>query len=128
MGGVKACPSSAEDVFLRSVGSSTISMNGTPMELQIDTRAEVTVITENVWRNMGAPLITSSDRTLNGPASHELTMLRKFGEEMLASQNKIAIDDVYVVKGLHRCLLGQPAIEKLELLAVNTIAQIDSTT
>ena len=77
---------------------------------------------------MGAPLITSSDRTLSGPASYELTMLGKFGAEMSASQNKIAINDVYVVKGVHRCPLGHPAIEKLELLAVNTITKIDSTT
>ena len=48
MGGVKICPSSVEDVFLGAVGSSTqgrwtakISMNGNPMELQIDTGAEV---------------------------------------------------------------------------------------
>ena len=131
VGGVKAYPSSGEDVFLGAVGSSKqgqwtvrVTMNGTPMELQIDTGAEVTVITEKAWRSMGAPPVTSSDRTLRGPASHELTSLGKFGAEMSARQNKGVIEDVYVVKGLHRCLLGRPAIEKLELLAVNTIAQV----
>ena len=135
MGGVKAYPSSGKDVFLGAVGSSKqgqwaarVTMNGTPMELQIDTGAEVTVITEKAWRSMGAPPVTSSDRTLRGPASHELTTLGKFGAEMSARQNKVVIEDVYVVKGLHRCLLGRPAIEKLELLAVNTIAQVKSTT
>ena len=92
---------------------------------KIDTGVEVTAITEKVWRRMGAPPITSSDCTLIGTASYELTMVGKYEAEMSAGQNMIAIDDVYVLKGLHRCLLGQPAIEKLELLAVKTIAQIE---
>ena len=135
VGGVKAYPSSGEDVFLGAVGSSKqgqwtarVTINGTPMELQIDTGAEVTVIAQKSWRSMEAPPVTSSDRTLRGPASHELTTLGKFGAEMSARQNKVVIEDVYVVKDLHRCLLGRPAIEKLELLAVNMIAQVKSTT
>ena len=102
-------------------------MSGTPMELQIDTGAEVMVITEKAWRSMGAPPVTSSDRTLRGPASHELTALGKFEAEMSARRKKV-VEDIYIVKCLHRCLLGRLAIEKLELLAVNTIAQVKSTT
>ena len=43
-----------------SAGTARILMNGSPMELQINTGAEVTVITEKVWRSMGAPPIISS--------------------------------------------------------------------
>ena len=49
--GVKVHSNSTEDVFLGIVGSSTqghwtarISMNGSPMEIQINTEVEVTVI------------------------------------------------------------------------------------
>ena len=98
--GVKVYPSSAEDIFLCAVGSSTqgrwtarISMNGTPMEFQIDTGAEVMVITEKFWKNMKAPPITSSDSTLRSPASNELTTLGEFGAEMSAGQSKIGVWD-----------------------------------
>ena len=83
-------------------------MNGSPMELQIDTGAEVMVITEKVWRSIWGHHQLS--RPLSGPASYELKTLGKFGSEMSAGQNKIVFNDVYVVKGLHRCLLGRPTI------------------
>ena len=60
------------------------------------------VITDKARRNMGAPLITSANHILRSPASHKLTTLRKFGVKMSAGQDKIAIDDVYIVKGLHK--------------------------
>ena len=41
-----------------------LSLNGKPVSLHIDTGAEVTVITESMWGDIGQPTLLQSDRTL----------------------------------------------------------------
>ena len=67
------------DAFLGALGdtadstwSVTIDINETPMELHIDTGAEVTVISEEAWRKLGQPALSAPGRTLRGPDTHKL--------------------------------------------------------
>ena len=113
------------DVFLATVedpvsaGSdpwtADITVNGTLLELLIDTGAEVTVMSELEWAKAGKPALSQPDRMLRGPSARKLSTIGKFSAE-LSTDNRTATDEVYVVRGLHKSLLGRPAIEKLRLL------------
>ena len=104
-----------EDVFLGTVGDSrsassepwvaTVNVNGTPIELLIDTGAEVTVMSEETWMQVGKPTLSPPGRTLRGPSSHKLSTTGKFMAELSVS-NRSATAEVYVVRGLHKPLLG----------------------
>ena len=123
-----------EDVFLGTVGDSrsasnepwvaTVNVNGTPIELLIDTGAEVTVMSEETWMQVGKPTLSPPGRTLRGPSSHKLSTTGKFMAE-LSMSNRSATAEVYVVRGLHKPLLGRPAIEKLHL--VSRISSVGSS-
>ena len=48
---------------------------------------------------------------------------------MLQKGDQIAQEDIYVVKNLHRSLLGRPAIEKLHILArIGSVKQSGQST
>ena len=97
--------------------------DGTPTKLHNDTGAEVTVISEQVWREVDQPALSAPGRTLRGPDNHELPTVGKFS----ASFKRGVTAEVYIVKGLHKPLLGRPAIEKLRLLSVSHIATVDNS-
>ena len=69
------------DVFLESEDNPwevTLQANDQPVTFNIDTGAEVTVISQKKHRNIGCPKLTNSDRRLKGPDSHNLTSLGYF--------------------------------------------------
>jgi hypothetical protein len=55
-----------------------LTLQGNPATLHIDTGAEVTVVSEKLWRSVGRPELTPSDRTLRGPDSRPIPTLGKF--------------------------------------------------
>ena len=125
--------SSECDAFLGTLGDSpshgdpwavTLEMNETPMKLHIDTGADVTVISEQAWRKLGQPALSPPSRTLRGAGTQELSTTGRF-TAMLSIDSHAAEEQVYVVKGLHKCLLGRPAIDKLGL--VRRISVVDGT-
>jgi len=81
-------------------------------EFNIDTGAEVTVISEAVWRDIGQPSLLPSDRTLRGPDTHVLPAQGKFTGKLRTGTQE-AEEEIYVVKGLNKPLLGRPAITEL---------------
>ena len=123
---------SSQDAFLGAVGEQktqannpwavTLQLGSKTVEFHIDTGAEVTVISEAVWRDIGQPSLLPSDRTLRGPDTHVLPARGKFTGK-LATDTQEAKEEIYVVKGLNKPLLGRPAIEELRL--VRRVAAID---
>ena len=118
----------ASEAFLGALGTDTdsswrvaASLDGTNVDLYINTGAEVTVISECVWKSLEAPPLTFSDRTIRGPASHMLPTTGMFKAHLKAGNQNVE-EQVYVVKYLHRSLLGRPAIETLQLV---TVAQVE---
>ena len=88
-----------------------LNLNDKKIKFLIDTGAEVTLISETAHSQLGAPPLTKSGKQLKGPSNHSLKAKGYFEATLtLVNNNK---QDVYVVKGLARCLLGQPAIESL---------------
>ncbi len=122
------------DAFLGAVGhtadsswSATVDVNETPIELHIDTGAELTVISEQTWRKVGQPALSPLDHTLRGPDTHQLPTTGRFTAK-LSKDKRIAKEEIYVVKGLHKPLLGCPAIDKLGLVwQISSVGQTDRT-
>ena len=73
--------SEESDAFLGTIEAEdnpwevTLQVNDQPVTFNIDTGAEVTVISQKKHRNIGCPKLTNSDRRLKGPDSHILTIL-----------------------------------------------------
>ena len=90
-------------------------LNNCLREFKIDTGADVTVVPEKEYeKSRDGPLIPP-DRTLCGPGRHTLKVHGKF-EGRLRYGNTERREQIYVVQGLHRPLLGRPAIESLHLV------------
>jgi len=112
-------------VFLGAVGDHnalegnpwavTLQLRTKNVEFNIDTGAEVTVISEAVWRDIGQPSLLPSDRTLRGPDTHVLPAQGKFTGKLRTGTQE-AEEEIYVVKGLNKPLLGRPAITELKLV------------
>ena len=65
--------------FLRAIGdttnnpwSVTIDVNGTPIEYNNDTGAEISAISEEAWRKVGQPALSPPNCSLRGPDIHKL--------------------------------------------------------
>ena len=114
--------SSEDDAFLGAIGQSSTDLwvtkarvNGIFMEFQIDTGAEVTVISERDYKRLGEVALTPSQRTLRGPNQSLLAAKGQFKGKIRVGK-RVAEQTIYVVEGLHKSLLGQPAIQALQLL------------
>ena len=94
------------------------------MTEHIDTRAEVTVISDKVWRDIGQPALTSPARSLKGPDAKPIHSQGKFSGR-LSLHNREATEEIYVVPGLTRALLGRPAIDRLHL--IRRLASVQKT-
>ena len=81
------------------------------IRFKLDTGADVTCIPENVYVDLGKPVLSKSTKKLYGPGEKELCVLGKFSDTLTRS-NKSVSEEIFVVRGLQRCLLGRPAIIK----------------
>ena len=99
-----------------------LTLDGKQVTLQIDTGADVTVISEMTWKAVGGPELSAPDRTLRGPDSSIIATLGKFCGTF-ARGTRQAVGEVYVAKKLTKSLLGRPTIQDLDLL--KTIAAVD---
>ena len=124
-----------EDAFLGAVSDSIegdpwtvkLTLQGKPVALYIDTGAEVTVITEQVWKRVGQPQLEPSDRTLRGPDSHVIPTVGKFVGTFTLG-DRTADTDVYVAKRLTKSLLGRSAILDLQSSIFNSSSESQPST
>ena len=114
-----------EDGFLGVVTSETspqnpwvvtVELNRVPVEFHIDTGAEVTVITEDLYHRVGSPSLQLPDQTLKGANNQSLSVKGMFIGRF-SYCDTYADQHCYVVSDLSKPLLGRPAIERLKLLA-----------
>ncbi len=112
------------EAFLGAVGSDTESrdpwsvtllVNGQAEEFLIDTGAEVTVVPQATFDHVGGGSLLRPRRTLRGPSRHILPVKGQFTAK-LSKDSQVIEQELFVVKGLHKPLLGRPAIEALGLV------------
>lgn len=102
----------------------TISLNKFPVEFQIDTGADVSVIPQELYKKLKAPPLYSTTKSLIGPSQDTLQVCGHF-TGTLEHKGSIAKEVIYVVKGLRKALIGRPAITMLQLVSqVNAIDSI----
>ena len=92
----------------------TLSLNGEPTKFEIDTDAEVTVISPSAHRKIGSPALRSVKRTLRGPSNHVLPVKGHFMGKLKRGDREVE-QELFVVSNLHKHLLGRPAIQALDL-------------
>ena len=86
------------------------------MEFKIDTGANVTVIPEaDYCKDQDGPL-RISERSLTGAGQHPLHVCGQFLGCLKRKEVELQ-QEVYVVKGLRKPLLGRPAIEGLGVVS-----------
>ena len=94
-----------------------VTVDNTVIKFKVDTGAEVTVISEALWKtlNLSEPLRKPS-LSLCGP---DHTPLKVLGEVLLSLtyKGRCCTQPVYIVKNLKNNLLGFPAIKALNLLS-----------
>ena len=103
----------------------TFSQSGSHIRIYIYIYIYISRVSCNyVWRKVGQPALSPPDRTLRGPDTHKLPTTGQFTARLSKDEHK-AEEEIYVVKGLHKPLLGRPAIDKLRL--VLRVSPIDHT-
>ena len=93
----------------------TLTLEGHPVTMSIDTGAEVTVISREVWEEIGQPVLTPPTRSLRGPDAKPIRSQGKFSGT-ISLQDQVATEEIYVVSGLTKPLLGRPAINQLKFI------------
>ena len=113
-----------ESIFLGTVGNNTktsspwvitLSLDGKPVTMHIDTGAEVTVISKKMWKSVGRPHLSPADRMLHGPDRRALQTLGKFTGTFSKGTDHYE-EEIYVATGVSKSLLGQPLISGLGLV------------
>ena len=81
---------------------------------KIDTGAEVTAISEKLYKSLRSPTLQKPCKILKGPGQHPLQVVGQFQEMLHHGQNS-SLQNIYVIKDLKSNLLGLPAITALNL-------------
>ena len=99
---------------------------GVPMTFKIDTGAEVTVIPESAATPF-KELLRSPEGMLHEPAKSSLSVCGQF-TGTLRLNTKTAKEEIFVVKNLHKPLVGLPAIQALNLVTKISIIRYNPFT
>ena len=125
--------SGSEDGFLGTIDSNkpgawtiNISIGSRKLNWKLDTGADVSVISDADFNGLTGIKLVKSDRKLSGPGNSDLHVIGKF-QCMLETQDKFSVQDIYVVKGLSKPLLGRPAIQALGIIERVNVSSVNAT-
>ena len=112
-----------EVVYLDTVSNSgnkpwtaDIKVNETTILFKIDSGADVTVIPLTVYQRSNLqPTLKSTSKVLMGPCNYKMNCIGTFTTQ-LRHEDKTTTEEIFVVKGLERSLLGRQAAHSLNLL------------
>ena len=106
----------------------SLLLNDMSTVFDIDTGAEVSVISEERHRKISSPSLSPPGKTLRGPSNYVLPVTGYF-TGVLKHGCIETQQEIYVVRNLHRHLLGRPAIDALGLaVRVGAIFSGDTST
>ena len=98
-----------------------IQVFGLDIPFKLDTRADVTVITEESYSCIGVKKLTPPDNPICGPSGNRLGVKGWFAGS-LSYGDRSAEQRIFVVKGLHRNLVGLSTI-----MVLNLAVRVDAT-
>ena len=109
--------------FLNVIGTDQATMwncmvlvNGHEVPFKVDTGAEGTVISEDLWTSLGKSEVKTPTKKLHGPDSKPLNVRGEL-HATLQYRGRQCTQPIFVVKHLQHNLLGLPAIQALHVLA-----------
>ena len=122
---VRDSDSDDEHVFLGSINEvnsvnsddwhTELLVDGKKVRFRIDTGADVTVVPDSYFKT--TEKLQKTDKKLYGPGGSKIEVLGVHKASMeTKKQNSKTVQDLYVVRGLKKPLLGRPAIQALDLL------------
>ena len=86
------------------------------VDFKVDTGADVTLIPESMYNKKRHGPMLPTDKMLFGPGDIKLPVLGKVSSQ-LSTDKATTKQDVYILKGTGKALLGRPAIVALGILA-----------
>ena len=98
-----------------------INVGSQEATFKIDTGAEVTAISEKLYKSLRSPALQKPNKLQKGPGQHPLQVVGQF-EEMLHHGQNSSQQQIFVIKDLKSNLLGLPAIT-----ALNLAVRLDNT-
>ena len=93
-----------------------LELNGQPVKFKIDTGADVTAVSEEIFKKLHGVTLRKTNKSLVGPAKHELMVCGQFTGTLTYKQSKTC-QEIFVVQRLELPLIGRPAIEALNLIS-----------
>ena len=94
-----------------------ISVNGTKVNFKLDSGADVSVISEEIYNQLNsATALQKPDKKLFGPCKTPLKCVGKF-KARLKTKEQACEEEIYVVTGLDQPLLGRSACHELRKIA-----------
>ena len=105
-------------------GKVELKVDGEKVQFKMDTEADETCLPFSISESMkkNFPVLKKSKKKLYSCDGKSLNVCGKF-TATIEGDKKIAIQDVYVIKGLHQALLGGPAIRVLNLLMKTNLVE-----
>lgn len=103
----------------------TIQVNGHSVEFKIDTGADVTAVPEQIFKTLNVKNLQSSQKILKGSGRNTLNVIGKCHCEF-SLENRKSYQEIYVIRGLNKPLLGRPAVEKLNVVKYIASLQLHS--
>ncbi len=97
--------------------TTTLLLNNRNLEFKIDTGADVTVIPETEYSEEQDGILRPSERVLTGAGQQPLRVCGLFRGTMKRNGKELQ-NEIYVVSGLRKPLLGRPAIEALGIVSL----------
>ncbi|CAC5397534.1 unnamed protein product [Mytilus coruscus] len=110
-----------------ALGQQNFFIRKKEIDFKIDTGADVTVISDSDLKGINNIELMKANKRLSGQGNTNLNVVGKF-QCMLETKDKFSVQDIYVVKGLSKPLLGRPAIQALGVIyKVNVSSVIASS-
>ena len=102
----------------------TVSLSELPVEFQIDTGANVSIIPEQLYRKVKVQSLEPTNKSFIGPSQDSLHVFGQFNATLIYKGSTVK-EQIYVVRGRQKALIGRPAITVLQLVChVNTVDSI----
>ena len=96
----------------------TLQLGNTKVKFRIDTGADETVIPDHVYNELqDVNPLKEADKKLFGVGSKNVLPVVGMFTAVLQWKNKTTTQNIYVVEGMHKALLGNPAIDELHLIS-----------
>ncbi|CAC5397527.1 unnamed protein product [Mytilus coruscus] len=126
----RKCPAKGKNVTSAQISDTLQNLakpgNSREIDFKIDTGADVTVISDSDLNGINSIELMKANKRLSGPGNTNLNVVGKF-QCMLETKDKFSVQDIYVVKGLSKPLLGRPAIQALGIIDKVNVSSVNAS-